>query len=103
MFHRVAVAYGYGTVLCRLEIYGYAVRRADFILTAVTLADGTREIVRGGEFFAHFRVDFVRFIRQTFLQRQHGAFVRRKRGMQVQYHADVVLFFIHHFLVVSVR
>ena len=37
LFHRVAVAYGYGTVLCRLEIYGYAVRRADFVLTAVTV------------------------------------------------------------------
>ena len=39
LFHRVAVAYGNGAVLEGVEVDGYAERRTDFVLTAVTLTD----------------------------------------------------------------
>ena len=39
LFHGVAVADGYGVVFQGLEVNGYAERRTDFVLTAVTLTD----------------------------------------------------------------
>lgn len=83
LLHRVAIAYGDGIVLCRLEIDGYAERRADLVLAAVSLADRPREVVRCGEVLSDLRVNLVCFFGKTFLQGQYGAFVRRECGVKV--------------------
>lgn len=45
LLHGVAVAHGDDAALLRVKVDGYAHGRADFILTAVALADGARLVV----------------------------------------------------------
>ena len=74
-----------------LEVDGDAVRRADLVLAAITLADGTGIVEIDHEFLLQVMVDFLGSRGELLRQRQDGRLVRRKGRMQMQDGADVVV------------
>jgi hypothetical protein len=50
--HCISITNGYGFVLERIEVYGYAVRSSDFVLTTIALSDRSGNVVGAGEEFA---------------------------------------------------
>ncbi len=95
--HSVAFAHGYATVFESVEVNGDAVGRADFVLTAVSLADGSGRIVVAGKVLGEFDIEFFRFLVELFLQGKHGNFDGCERVVQVKHDSRVVftdLFFV---------
>ena len=74
-----------------LEVDGDAVRRADLVLAAITLADGTGIVEIDHEFLLQVMVDFLGSRGELLRQRQDGRLVRRKGRVQMQDGADVVV------------
>ena len=110
LFHGVTVADGdavvSGSVLVAngLEVNGDAQRRADFILTAVTLADGTGIVKVHHEVLTQHLVNLFCLGRQLLAQRQDSSLEGCQSGMQTQHSADVgitLLVVANHFLVIS--
>lgn len=64
--HSVAFAHGYATVFESVEVNGDAVGRADFVLAAVSLADGSGRIVVAGKVLGKFDIEFFRFLVELF-------------------------------------
>ena len=97
LLHGVAVADGHGMVrrgrlvAHGLEVDGDAVRRADLVLAAITLADGTGIVEIDHEFLLQVMVDFLGSRGELLRQRQDGRLVRRKGRVQMQDGADVVV------------
>ena len=88
LLHCVAVADGDGVVNQGIVIDRDAHRGTDGILSSVTLADGVFLLVLAHEVVLQAVDDLAGLLRQTvFLdQRQHGDFVRRQDGRQLQHH-----------------
>ena len=89
--HRVAVADGHAVVVGRLEIVGDAVRRADLVLAAVTLADAAGFVVFGAEVAVDVLVEIVRLLLELLRLRQDGDLDRRDERRQVQHDAGILL------------
>ena len=58
LLHCVSVTDCDATVIFRVKVIGYAERRADFVLSAISLTDGSRFIKVRREIFREFIVDF---------------------------------------------
>ncbi len=65
--------------------------RADLVLTAVTLADGTGIVVVHHEVLGQLAADLHGLLAQLLAQGQHGALVGRQSRMQMQHGADILL------------
>ena len=74
----IAVSDGYGVICEAVEVYGYAVGSADFVLAAVAFADVAVVVPHySAEFFFEHGVDFAGFgdqLRLVFEQRADGDF-----------------------------
>ena len=58
LLHCVAITHRHAAVVFRVEVNGNAVRRTDFVLTAVTLADTACFVVVAGKFLKQIGVNF---------------------------------------------
>ena len=93
LFHSVSVTNGNAVVLKRIEVYGYAERSSDLVLTTVSLADRSAFVVCSREFLGKIAVEFFGFFAESlFLQGQYGNFIRCDKRMQVHYHTTVSAF-----------
>ena len=95
--HSVAFAHGYATVFESVEVNGDTVGRADFVLTAVSLADGSGRIVVAGKVLGKFDIEFFCFLVELLLQGKHGNFDGCERVVQVKHDSRIVfadLFFV---------
>ena len=68
-------------IVFTVEIIGDAERCADFILAAVTLADGTRVVIVHHKEFRKLLKNSLRFIIQLFRKRQNSSFEGRQVWM----------------------
>ena len=91
LLHRVTVTDGYAAVVFGIEVVGDAVRSADFVLAAITLADGACVIKVDHKVLCKLVVHFKRLLAELFGERQHGGLERSKRRVQVQHGADVII------------
>ena len=90
-----------GLVADGVEVHGDAVRSADLVLTAVTLADGTGVVVIDHEVLAQLVADLHGLLAQLLAQGQDGALIRSQSRMQTQHGADILLALgIHEVLLV---
>ena len=62
LLHGIAVADGDGVVFEGVEVNSYAVWGADFVLAAVTLADGTSDIIGNLEMLVEDGKDFFSLV-----------------------------------------
>ena len=87
-----------------LDVYKrQAVRRADFILPAVAFVDGAGLVIIHHEMLLKAVVNFGCAFRQLFGKRQHGAFKRRQRRMQVQDNARIVLLRVDDLFIIGIH
>ena len=108
LLHGVAVAHSdavvgrlaLGLVAHGVEVDRDAVRRADLILAAVALADGTGVVEVHHEIGLERVIHFARLAGELFRERKHGSLERGQRRVQVQHDAHVVLFGVHNLLVI---
>ena len=96
--HGVALADGDAVVFKRIEVHGDAIGCADFVLTAVSLADRRGRVEVASEVLGKFDIQFFRFFVELFLQGEHCNLDRCDCVMQVEHDAGVVfadlLFFV---------
>ena len=62
LLHGIAVANGDGVVFKGIEVNGYAVWGTDFVLAAVTLANGTGDIIGNLEMLVEDGKDFFSLV-----------------------------------------
>lgn len=98
--HRIAVADRHTAVLRTVEIVRDTERRADLILTAVALADGTGLVKIDHKALRKAVVNLERRAGELLRKRQHRGLVRRDGRVQAQDDAHVVLLRVEHLLVV---
>ena len=72
LFHSISVANGNGAVVESVEVYRYAIRRSDFVLTSVTFAYRAGGVVCYGEMFSEFLEYLLGLFGEVFLQGQNG-------------------------------
>ena len=102
LLHGIAFTNGHALIVFTVEIIGDAERCADFILAAVTLADGTRVVIVHHKEFRKLLKNSLRFIIQLFRKRQNSSFEGRQVWMKAQDNACVILFSIDDLLVIGV-
>ena len=100
LLHAVAFAHGDAAVLLGIEVDRDAERRADSVLTAVTLADTAGFVIFAYKAVSQLSIYFLLRRGKMLRQRQDAGLDRSQRRMQVQHDAGVL--FIENFLVVSV-
>ena len=91
LLHRVAVAHGDAAVLLGLKVDRDAERGADLVFTAIALADRTGVVKINSKVLGELLPDGHGLVGQLFGQRQYSGLERRKRRMQAQHGAHIVL------------
>ncbi|CAN4045772.1 N-acyltransferase YncA, partial [Dysosmobacter welbionis] len=84
-----------------VEVHRDAVGRADLVLPAVPLADGTGVVKVHHPVLAELRLDLTGLFGELLRKGQHRALKRRDGRMEPHDGADVVLFCIHHLFIVG--
>ena len=91
--HGIAVTYSYAAICLAVEVVSDAHGGANFVLTAIALADGTGVIKVHHELFGQLSIDLAGLFAELFGKRQNGAHVpvhRQSERSDVPESEDVV-------------